>query len=82
MNILNCTQLSEWNKSGKDFKLIDIRELYEAEIETLGGECIPMEFLEKSIDNIPRDMPVVIHCNSGTSRGASPRNGTPFPPEQ
>lgn len=65
MNILNCTQLSEWNKSGIDFKLIDIRELYEAEIETLGGECIPMEFLEKSIDNIPRDKPVVIHCNSG-----------------
>ena len=65
MNILDCTQLNEWFKAGKDFKLIDIRELYEAEMETLGAECIPMEHLESSINKIPREKPVVIHCNSG-----------------
>ncbi|MFM7104989.1 MAG: rhodanese-like domain-containing protein [Flavobacteriales bacterium] len=65
MNILNCNQLREWSAEGKNFKLIDIRELYEAELETLGGECIPMEHLESHMSKIPTDIPVVIHCNSG-----------------
>lgn len=57
--------MQDWSQSGKAFKLIDIRELYEAESESMGGECIPMDLLESSVSKIPRDIPVIIHCNSG-----------------
>jgi len=65
MNTIDCRELLNWSASGRMYKLIDIREQYEAEAETLGGECIPMEYLEFSMMRIPRDIPVVIHCNSG-----------------
>jgi rhodanese-related sulfurtransferase len=48
--------------------LIDIRESYEYEELNIGGTHIPMGEILNRLDQIPKDKPVVIHCQSG-SRG-------------
>lgn len=45
--------------------LIDIRELYEYEDINIGGIHIPMGEVLNRLDEIPKDKPVVIHCQSG-----------------
>lgn len=50
---------------GEKFTLIDVREPYETEQCTIGGTPIPMSQLMDRLAEIPNDMPVVVHCNSG-----------------
>ena len=65
MDSISPQELAEWKKSDKAHQLIDIRELYEVETCSIGGDHIPMgEIVERSHE-IRRDVPVVIHCKSG-----------------
>ena len=65
MDSISPQELAEWKKSDKAHQLIDIRELYEVETCSIGGDHIPMgEIVERS-NEIRRDVPVVIHCKSG-----------------
>lgn len=52
-------------REGSQFQLIDVREPYEAERCTLGGTLIPMGDLLDRLNEIRRDVPVVVHCRSG-----------------
>jgi adenylyltransferase/sulfurtransferase len=45
--------------------LIDVREPYEAGIVAIGGDLIPEGAVAESLDRIPRDVDVVVHCRSG-----------------
>jgi adenylyltransferase/sulfurtransferase len=45
--------------------VIDVREPYEAGICSIGGELIPEGIITESLDRIPRDVEVVVHCRSG-----------------
>lgn len=58
-------QFLDWRETGRKFKLIDVREPFEAAIDSLGGELIPEGSVLASLDRIPREMDVVIHCRSG-----------------
>ena len=58
-------QFLDWRETGRKFKLIDVREPFEAGIDSLGGELIPEGSVLASLDRIPREMDVVIHCRSG-----------------
>jgi adenylyltransferase/sulfurtransferase len=58
-------ELAEWRKDGKAHQLVDIRELYEVETCSIGGDHIPMGEIVERMNEIKRDMPVVIHCKSG-----------------
>ena len=58
-------ELAEWKKNGKAHQLIDIRELYEVETCTIGGDHIPMGEIVNRLSEVRRDVPVVIHCKSG-----------------
>ena len=49
--------------------LIDVREPFEREIATLGGEIIPMQQIPERFGEIPRDVPVVVYCRSGGRSG-------------
>lgn len=51
-------------------QLIDVREQYEVDIATMGGEHIPMNLVVANVDKISRDVPVVIQCRSGGRSGA------------
>ena len=52
------------------FLLIDVREPYEAERCNIGGTLIPMGEIVERIAEIPKDMPVVVHCRSGARSAA------------
>jgi adenylyltransferase/sulfurtransferase len=45
--------------------VIDVREPHEYAIAHLNGTLIPLGELEKHLDRIPRDQPVVVHCKLG-----------------
>ncbi|MGA1584080.1 MAG: molybdopterin-synthase adenylyltransferase MoeB [Saprospiraceae bacterium] len=57
--------LQAWRQAGRDFQLIDVREPYEVDIATIGGELIPVGDIPKQTDIIARDRDVVVYCRSG-----------------
>lgn len=63
-------ELKRMRDAGEAFQLIDVREPYEAEICTIGGELIPMGEIVARIAEVRKDMPVVIHCRSGARSSA------------
>ncbi len=65
MKEITPTELKHWTDSGKEFQLIDVREPYETDIATIGGENIPMAQAAAEHEKIKRDIPVVFYCRSG-----------------
>lgn len=57
-------------EQGVEHQLIDLREPYETELCSLGGTSIPMGVLMERLNELRRDVPVVVHCRTGT-RGAA-----------
>lgn len=57
--------LLAWRSVGRPHVVIDVREPYEAGICSIGGELIPEGIIAESLDRIPRDVEVVVHCRSG-----------------
>ena len=45
--------------------LIDVREPHEVKIASIGGTLIPLKTLPDRINEIPKDVPVVVYCRSG-----------------
>ncbi len=62
---ITAGELYEWQTKGKSFKLIDVREPSEYKIVEMGGELIPLNTVLDHVDQIPRDIDVVLHCKSG-----------------
>ncbi len=56
--------------SGEALFLLDVREPHEAEISSIGGALIPKDVLRQRLNEVPRDLPVVVYCRSG-SRSAT-----------
>ena len=63
-------QLSQWRAQGTHHQLIDIREDYEVATCTIAGLHIPMGEISARVDEIRKDIPVIIHCKSGRRSGA------------
>jgi adenylyltransferase/sulfurtransferase len=56
--------------AGENLFLLDVREPHEADISTFGGTLIPKDVVRQRLNEIPRDVPVVVYCRSG-SRSAT-----------
>lgn len=54
-----------WKNENKPHLLVDVREEYEVAICTLGGMHIPMELVIEKYPSLPKENPIVFHCNSG-----------------
>lgn len=54
-----------WRDQGKEHQLIDVREPYEAQICNIGGALIPLGEILDRLEELRRDVPVIIHCRSG-----------------
>ena len=67
---ITVQELNEWQKSGKDFQLIDVREQQEFDEANIDGQLIPLGSVPDHIDQFSKDKPVVVHCRSG-KRSAS-----------
>lgn len=70
MQEITPKELETMKREGKAFQLIDVREPYEVELCNIGGAPIPMGDIVERIDEVRRDVPVVIHCRSGARSGA------------
>lgn len=62
---ISVEQLHQLRAENSDFVLIDVREPKEYELANLDGILIPLGEIEKHLDQIPKDKPVVVHCRSG-----------------
>lgn len=63
-------ELKQMITEGASFQLIDVREPYEAEICTIGGKLIPMGEVIERLEEVRKDVPVVVHCKSGARSSA------------
>ena len=68
---ITVQELNQLKQEGTDFKLIDVRELHEVDIATIGGELIPLGSVVENLDafNTKIDK-VIVYCRSG-KRSAS-----------
>lgn len=65
MKQITATELQRMKTAGEKFIILDVREPYEQEICAIGGTNLPMSQLIDRLGEIPKDIPVVVHCNSG-----------------
>lgn len=70
MKTLTVQELKAKMDQAENFQLIDIRERYEAEICSIGGELIPLSDIDNQTEKIRRDIPVVLYCRSGVRSAA------------
>jgi adenylyltransferase/sulfurtransferase len=62
---IDVATLYQWQTEGRPFQLIDVREPYEWSIADLEGEkIIKGQHLER-MEEVRKDVPVVVHCRSG-----------------
>ena len=66
---ITVQQLDEMRKSGKAFKLIDVREPHEYDFCNIGGELIPLPQVPVNAEKFESDVDVVVHCRSGKRSG-------------
>jgi sulfur-carrier protein adenylyltransferase/sulfurtransferase len=62
---ISIETLHAWRAENRPFQLIDVRQPEEYQRKNLGGLLIPLSNLMENIDQIDRQHPVVIHCQSG-----------------
>jgi rhodanese-related sulfurtransferase len=70
MKHISAAEFRQWQSSGKNFQLIDIREEHEIFEGDLNGIKIPMGEIIERVDELRKDCPVVIHCRSGRRSAA------------
>jgi len=62
---ISLEEFDTLKNSAKEYQLIDVREKHEYEAFNLGGLHIPLASIPENISLIRRDIPVIIHCQSG-----------------
>lgn len=67
---IDVTELQSWMDSGKEFHLIDVREINEHITGNIGGTNIPKGEVSSRLDEIPKDETVVVYCRSGKRSAA------------
>ena len=70
MNEITPQELKRMQDAKEAFRLIDVREPYEAERCSIGGILMPMGEIVEHLNEIPKDIPVVVHCRSGARSAA------------
>ena len=70
MSQISAQELRTLLDKGGDVQIIDIREIHEVDSGTIGGTHIPMAQLIERSAEIRRNIPVVIHCKSGSRASA------------
>lgn len=62
---ISAEELKQKINLKEEFQLIDVRELVEYNLKNIGGELIPLHKLQENINKIKKNIPVIIHCQSG-----------------
>ena len=69
MKEVSCTELKKMIDARENFQLIDVREEYERDVASIGGELIPMGDVMDNLDKIYKDKKVVMYCRTGQRSG-------------
>jgi len=70
MKGISVEELKKMMTEGVDFQLIDVREEHEFDEVNMNGLLMPMSEVIDRLDEIRRDVPVVVHCRSGARSAA------------
>jgi sulfur-carrier protein adenylyltransferase/sulfurtransferase len=70
MKEITVQELKAKIDNNQEFQLIDVREEHEVEICDINGLNIPMGNVIDRIEDIKKDIPVIVHCRSGARSGA------------
>jgi molybdopterin/thiamine biosynthesis adenylyltransferase/rhodanese-related sulfurtransferase len=63
---MTVDELHQWREEQRPHVLIDVREPSEHEQSRIdGARLIPLRHLQSHVKDLPRDVPVVVHCQSG-----------------
>jgi adenylyltransferase/sulfurtransferase len=65
---ITVTELADWQRSGKDFLLVDVREPAEYEIVRIPGSVLVPKgdiVSGEALASLPQDKQIVLHCKSG-----------------
>jgi rhodanese-related sulfurtransferase len=65
MNSITAIALKEKIDNAEDFQLIDVREPYEHEAFSIGGQLIPLNEIAQQFEKIKTDKPVIVYCRKG-----------------
>lgn len=63
--VITVKQLKERMDVGENIFLLDVREPHEAEISSIGALLIPKNVVRQRLNEIPQDVPVIVHCRTG-----------------
>ncbi len=62
---ITVQELKQLIDSGEDHQLIDVREPYERDIASIGGENVPLGHILSKSDQVNTSKKVIIYCRSG-----------------
>ncbi|HUR19703.1 MAG TPA: molybdopterin-synthase adenylyltransferase MoeB [Vicinamibacterales bacterium] len=63
---MSVDELKQWRESGHAHMLLDVREPFEhASARIEGAVLIPMGIVMGQLDQLPKDRPIVVQCQSG-----------------
>lgn len=70
MKEITPQELKRMQDAREDFQLVDVREPYEAQQCSIGGTLVPLAQVVERLNEIRKDIPVVVHCRSGARSSA------------
>jgi rhodanese-related sulfurtransferase len=63
---MGVEELARWQKEGKPFTLLDVRQDIELDLASIPGALhIPMKEVQFRVREIPRGKPVIVMCHLG-----------------
>ncbi len=63
---MTVEELRDWRTSGRAHVLVDVREQSEYAVDYIEGSVLmPLRQILASAGNLPKNVPVVVHCKSG-----------------
>jgi adenylyltransferase/sulfurtransferase len=63
---ITVRELKDRLDAGENLFVLDVRDPHEAEISSMGANAlIPKNVVRQRLNEIPRDVPVVVHCRTG-----------------
>ncbi len=62
---ITVQELKKMRDEGTPHQLIDVREAHEADVASIQGLLIPMGDVMDRVEEIKKDIPVIVHCRSG-----------------
>ncbi len=65
MKSISVQELQAMQVASTPFQLVDVRETHESELCSLGGVLIPMSEIPARINEIPKDIQVIVYCKAG-----------------